>query len=114
MHVLAVKAVGQFVRMGLPDHARAGGEQTLNGGSGACRRRVGGEPDRIAVPGAVAGDVENILDGEGQSAQRTVGCPIQFDMGMAAERVVGIVRDHCGRCRITGARDTVLRPRLKA
>jgi hypothetical protein len=96
------------------DHLGAGREQALDGRSGARRRRVRFEPDRIAVAGAMAGNVEHVLDGEGQAEQRTFRRTVQFDMGVAAESVVRIVRDHCGRCSIAGWRDTVLRPRLKA
>ena len=114
MHILAVEAVGQFVGMGLADHARAGREQTLDRGRGARRRRVSVEPYRIAVSGAMTGNVVHVLDGKSQTVERATRRSVQFDMGMAAERVVGIVGDHCGRCRIAGWRDTVLRPRLKA
>ena len=75
---------------------------------------MGLKPDRIAVAGAVTGDVEHVFDGEAQAAQRARGRAIEFDVGVAAERVIRIVRDHCGRCSVAGCRDTVLRPRLKA
>ena len=71
------------------------------------------EPDRIAVAGAVAGNIEDILDRKGQAAQRAIGRSPQFHIGVAAEGVVGIVWNHCGRCSMAGWRETVLRPRLK-
>ena len=114
MHVLAVEAIGHLVGVGLADHAGAGGEQALDRRGRSRGRRMGLEPDRVAVAGAMAGDVEHVLDGEGQAAQRTVRRAAQFDMGVAAEGIVGIAQHHCGRCRVAGCRDTVLRPRLKA
>jgi hypothetical protein len=112
MHILTVEAVGQFVGLGFSDHRRAGGEQALDGGSGARRRRMRLEPDRIAIAGAMAGNVVDILDREGQAVKRTCGRAIQRNVGVAAEGAIRIVWDHCGRCSVAGARDTVLRPRL--
>ena len=75
---------------------------------------MGFEPHRVAVSGAMAGDVEHVLDREGRAAQRAFGRAGKLDMGMAAKGVVRIVQGHCGRCRVAGCRDTVLRPRLNA
>ena len=114
MHVLAVEAVSQFVGMRFSDHLSAGREHTFNRRCCALSRLMGVEPHGIAVAGAMAGDVEHVLHGEGQTAQRTVRRPVHLDMRMAAKSVVRIVWDHCGRCSCAGWRDTVLRPRLKA
>ena len=75
---------------------------------------MGLEPDRVAVAGAMTGDVEHVLDGECQAAQRTFGRAGKLDLRVPAKGVVAIVHGHCGRCRVAGCRDTVLRPRLKA
>ena len=108
MHVLAVEAVGQFVGVGLADHAGAGREQALDRGSGARRRRMRLEPQRIAVAGAMPGDIEHVLDRKGQAAQRAIRRSSQFDMVVAAEGVERIVRNHCGRCMLAGcARDSL-------
>src|SRR6478736_9837558 len=75
---------------------------------------MGFEPHRVAVSGAMAGDVEHVLDREGQAAQRAFERAGKLDLRMAAKGVVRIVDGHCGRCRVAGCRDTVLRPRLNA
>src|ERR1700728_3558958 len=114
MHILAIKAVGQFVGLSFSDHPGAGRKQTLDGRCRARRRRMSLEPDRMAVAGSTAGNVEHVLDGEAQAAQRTYGHAVELNMRVTAERIVRVVRDHCGRCKIAGWRDTVLRPRLNA
>ena len=114
MHVLAVETVGQFVGVGLADHPSAGREHALDRGRGAHCRRMRLKPNRIAVAGAMAGDIEHVLDREGQAAQRAIRRSVHFDMVIAAEGVVRIVRNYCSRCRMAGWRETVLRPRLKA
>ena len=75
---------------------------------------MGFEPHRVAVSGAMAGDVEHVLDRKGQAAQRAVWRAGKLDMDMAAKGVEWIEHGHCGRCRVAGCRDTVLRPRLNA
>ena len=75
---------------------------------------MGLKPQRIAVAGAMAGDIEHVLDRKSQAAQRAIRRSVPFHMVLAAEGVVRIVRNHCGRCIIAGWRETVLRPRLKA
>ncbi len=51
---------------------------------------MGFEPHRVAVAGALAGDVEHVLDREGQAAQRAFGRAGKLDVGVAAKGVVGI------------------------
>ena len=80
MHVLAIEAVRHLVGVGLADHVGASGQQALDCGGGPRRGRMGFEPDRIAVSGAMAGDVEHVLDREGQAAQRAVGRAGKLDM----------------------------------
>ena len=88
VHVLAVEAVGHLVGVGLADHAGASGQQALDcRGSPRCGR-MGFEPDRVAVAGAMAGDVEHVLDREGQAAQRAFGRAGKLDVGVAAKGVV--------------------------
>ena len=115
MRVHTVEAISHFVGMGLAYHSRAGGEEARDRGGRPGGRRMGLHPQWVAIAGAVAGDVEHILDGEVQTAQRTGDRSVQFDMRVAAEGIVWIIRhSHCGRCKVAGCRETVLRPRLKA
>jgi hypothetical protein len=71
--------------MGAPDHGRAGRQQALDGNGRAPGRRVGGEPVRMAEAGAVSGDVERILDGEGQAGERALARTCEGRVVVAAE-----------------------------
>jgi hypothetical protein len=112
MYVLAVEAVGHLIAMGLPDHTGACGEQMINCPRGARSRRMGLEPQWVAVSGAVIGNVKDILDRHGLTPQRATRR--ERNVRVTAEYAERIVQDHCGRWSLAGSRDTVMRPRLKA
>jgi hypothetical protein len=61
MHVLAVKAVGHLIAMGLPGHTGTRREQTINRRCGAKCRRMGLEPQGVPVSGVVIGNIETSL-----------------------------------------------------
>jgi len=68
--VLAENAAGELVGVGLSHHAGAGIDKGLHHRRGAPSRRVEREPIRIACPGHVARDVEQILCRKRKPGQR--------------------------------------------
>src|SRR3546814_11590669 len=70
VEVLAVQAVGQFVGDRLADQLGAGREQRLDRRRMARCRRMAPGPVRVAAAGDEAGDVEDVLGGEGETGAR--------------------------------------------
>ncbi|MNC87110.1 hypothetical protein D3C83_28100 [compost metagenome] len=72
--------------MRLADHFRAGVEQALHRRSGPRRCRVRGEPFRTAEAGAVAGDIEDVLDAEREARKRAGAGAFHRNVGVPAKR----------------------------
>lgn len=70
MRVLPIDAVGHLVHDGGAEAGGAGGERGEDDGGGGGGGRVGPRPVRVAEPGDAAGDVEDVLDGEGEAVER--------------------------------------------
>src|ERR1700684_1750657 len=104
MHIFAVEAVGEFIRMSLADHPGARGKQAFDRRRRLSRRRMCCEPDRVAIAGAMTLDVENVLDREGQSVKGTISRTHKRDIGVAAKGVERVPRGHWGRCSTAGRR----------
>ena len=75
VHVLAGQAVAELVAVRAPDHVGARRQEALHGLRRALRRRVGGEPVGMAEARALALDVEQVLDREGQPGERALARP---------------------------------------
>ena len=73
--ILAGQAIGQLYRLGLADQVGAGLQQAGHHRRGGRRHAMGSAPIRVAVGGDLAGNVEQVLHREGQSAQRPLGRP---------------------------------------
>ena len=114
MHVLAVDAVGHFIAIRLADQAGSGGEQALDSRRSALCGWMGLEPARMAVAGAMSGDVEHVLDGEAAAEQWAGWAAFESNVVVTAERVEPIVDAHVSRWSCAGSRETVMRPALKA
>jgi hypothetical protein len=114
MRVFAIETVGEFVGVGLADHTRAGIEETLYARRRSRCRRMGLEPNGIAVAGATSRNVVDILHGHRKTGERAPAAAVKCDVGMTRERVERVVWNHCGLCKVAGWRETVWRPRLKA
>ena len=118
VRVLAGEAVRQFVGMSLAGKVGARVEQPLHGGRGLHRRFVGGEPGRVSEPCPCAGDVEDVLDAEGEARERPIVSTLQRrHVVVAAEgshRVLERQNRHChpGRRSRAGSRLNVGRPFL--
>ena len=117
MHILAVDAEGQFIAISLADQAGSGGEQALDRRCRALCGRMSLEPERMAVAGAMSGDVEHVLDGEAAAEQGADRAAFDSNFVVAAKRVERIVDahldTHVARWSRAGSRETVMRPRLK-
>jgi len=48
---------------------------------------MGGEPVGIAATGGAAGDIEDVLDGEGEAGERPAGRAVDMDPVVGAEGV---------------------------
>ena len=86
VHVLAGQAVAELVAVRAPDHVGPGGQQALHRLRRARRRRVGGEPVRVAEAGAVALDVEQVLDREGEARERPLARACRAPRGCGGRR----------------------------
>lgn len=69
VRVLPVDAVGHLVHDGPADGGGAGCEQGEDGGGRGGGGPVRPRPVRVAEAGDTAGDVEDVLDGEGEAVQ---------------------------------------------
>ena len=72
MMVLAEQAEGELVGDRFAFALCAGGQQLLDAHGRDVGRRMRGEPGRIAAAGRVAGDIDEIFDGEAQAAKWAV------------------------------------------
>ena len=82
VRVLARQAPRHFLGVGLADEVRAGVEQQLHRGRRARRRPVRAQPVGTAEAGPLAGDVVDVLHGEGEARERPARRALHFDVGV--------------------------------
>ena len=107
--------------MSLTGHARPDVEQTPYRERRFRSRFVAVQPPRTAEPGLLAGDMEDILDGEAQPGEWSRGGALERDVIFPDNRAGGIVEGQVhaavsaqlGRRSWAGSRWNVMRPRLK-
>ena len=69
MHIAPFEAEGELISHSLADQRGAGGERLFDDGSRARRRFLLRQPVRIAAASAAAVDIDQILDGKGQTVE---------------------------------------------
>ena len=98
MGVLAEYSPCQFVGNSLPGHRRPCVDQSLHGPGGFVRRRMRVLPVRVAAPGDIPSNVQDVLGREGEAGQWTVGRSLQIGAGVFAKRIQMIVEGTPSSC----------------
>ena len=101
VHVLAERAEGELVRDRDAGKTRAGIEAGLHRGCRARGRLVAREPVRAAAAGDDAGDVEHVLDREGEAAEGALSARRDVDPKAQRAQFVGSLHAHQPSSRIT-------------